>query len=107
MRAQRPTDASRLRLGKSTRQRASALRRVKLKPQIVIRFKVGVPSLVDELKQARDSGADSLIGWTVGPEEGVISAGRAEIRCNVPQFGPWPCRSDLRSRCPRVRSRAR
>jgi branched-chain amino acid transport system substrate-binding protein len=67
----------------------AALKRAGLKPQIVLRFKVGVQSLVEEMKQARDAGADSLIGWTVGPEEGVVSASRAEIRWNVPQFGPW------------------
>lgn len=67
----------------------AALARAKLKPQTVIRFKVGTTSLVDEMKQARDSGADSLIGWTVGPEQGVMSASRAAIGWNVPQFGPW------------------
>ncbi len=67
----------------------AALERARLKPQIVLRFKVGTPSLVDELKQARDAGADSLIGWTVGPEQGVLSAARASIGWNVPQFGPW------------------
>lgn len=67
----------------------AALARANLKPQIVLRFKVGSQTLVEEMKRARDSGADSLIGWTVGPEEGVISASRAEIRWNVPQFGPW------------------
>jgi branched-chain amino acid transport system substrate-binding protein len=67
----------------------AALGRAGLKPQIVIRFKVGTASLVDELRQARESGADSLIGWTVGPEQGVLSASRAAIKWNVPQFGPW------------------
>ena len=67
----------------------AALGRAGLKPAIVVRFKVGVASLHEEMKQARDSGADALIGWTVGPEEGVISEARAALRWNVPQFGPW------------------
>jgi branched-chain amino acid transport system substrate-binding protein len=67
----------------------AALGRAGLKPQIVLRFKVGTKSLVEEMKQARDSGADSLIGWTVGPESGVVSEARAAIRWGVPQFGPW------------------
>jgi branched-chain amino acid transport system substrate-binding protein len=67
----------------------AGLGRADLKPQIVIRFKVGTTSLDDELRKARDSGADSLIGWTVGPEEGVLSASRAAIGWKVPQFGPW------------------
>jgi branched-chain amino acid transport system substrate-binding protein len=66
-----------------------ALGRAGLKPQAVTRFKVGVQNLQEEMKQLRASGADSLIGWTVGPEEGVISAARAAIRWDVPQFGPW------------------
>jgi branched-chain amino acid transport system substrate-binding protein len=67
----------------------AALGRANLKPQVVLRFKVGTQSLLSEMKQARDSGADSLIGWTVGPEEGVVSASRAALGWNVPQFGPW------------------
>jgi branched-chain amino acid transport system substrate-binding protein len=30
-----------------------------------------------------------LIGWTVGPEQGVLSASRAAAGWNVPQYGPW------------------
>lgn len=67
----------------------AALERAGLKPHSVLRFKVGVSTLEEELKQLRDSGADALIGWTVGPEQGVISASRAAIGWKVPQFGPW------------------
>lgn len=67
----------------------AALGRAGLKPAAVVRFKVGVQNLEAEMKQLRDSGADALIGWTVGPEEGVISAARAAIGWKVPQFGPW------------------
>lgn len=67
----------------------AALGRAGLKPQAVVRFKVGVKSLEDEIRQLRDSGADALIGWTVGPEQGVISASRVAVGWKVPQFGPW------------------
>nr|WP_255428215.1 ABC transporter substrate-binding protein [Ramlibacter cellulosilyticus] len=67
----------------------AALQRAGLKPSAVVRFKVGVKNLEEEMKQLRDSGADALIGWTVGPEQGVISAARAAIGWKVPQFGPW------------------
>lgn len=67
----------------------AALLKANLKPHIVVRFKVGVTSLTDEMKQLKDSGADALIGWTVGPEQGVISASRAAAKWKVPQFGPW------------------
>lgn len=67
----------------------AALEKAGLKPHKVIRFKVGVKTLADEIKQLKDSGADALIGWTVGPEQGVISASRVEAGWKVPQFGPW------------------
>ena len=67
----------------------AALEKAGLKAQAVVRFKVGVKTLIDEMKQLKDSGADALIGWTVGPEQGVISASRAEAGWKVPQFGPW------------------
>jgi branched-chain amino acid transport system substrate-binding protein len=60
-----------------------------LAPPAVVRFKIGVKSVDTELKQLRDSGADALIGWTVGPEEGVIAASRASIGWKAPFFGPW------------------
>ncbi|OSZ64822.1 ABC transporter substrate-binding protein [Hydrogenophaga sp. IBVHS2] len=67
----------------------AALKAEGLTPHIVVRFKVGVKSLTEEMKQLKDSGADVLIGWTVGPEQGVISAARAAAGWNVPQYGPW------------------
>ncbi|MCC2677028.1 MAG: receptor ligand binding region family protein, partial [Ramlibacter sp.] len=67
----------------------AALARAKLKPHAVARFKVGVKNLDEEMQQLKASGADALIGWTVGPEEGVISASRAAAGWKVPQFGPW------------------
>lgn len=60
-----------------------------IKPAVVVRFAVGSKNLSDEMKQARASGADSLIGWTVGPESGVLAAARAGIGWGVPHFGPW------------------
>jgi branched-chain amino acid transport system substrate-binding protein len=66
-----------------------ALEKVGIKPHAVIRFKVGVKSLDSELLELKNSGADALIGWTVGPEQGVISASRVAVGWKVPQFGPW------------------
>lgn len=66
-----------------------ALLKANLKPHIVVRFKVGVKTLADEMKLLKASGADTLIGWTVGPEQGVISASRVAAAWKVPQFGPW------------------
>lgn len=60
-----------------------------IKPAIVVRFAVGSKNLAEEIRQARAAGADSLIGWTVGPESGVLAAARSEIGWKVPHFGPW------------------
>lgn len=67
----------------------AALGRAGLKPQAVVRFNVGVKSLEDEIKELKASGADALIGWTVGPEQGVIAASRAAVGWKAPHFGPW------------------
>lgn len=67
----------------------AALARAGLKPAAVVRFKLGVQNLEPEMQQLKASGADALIGWTVGPEEGVISAARVAVGWKVPQLGPW------------------
>lgn len=67
----------------------AALEAVHLKPVAVVRFKLGVKTLDDEIRELRNSGADCLIGWTVGPEQGVIAASRTAAGWKVPQFGPW------------------
>jgi branched-chain amino acid transport system substrate-binding protein len=67
----------------------AALEKHQIKPAIVVRFPVGVKTLQDEVAQAKAAGADSLIGWTVGPESGVLAAARADANWRVPQFGSW------------------
>jgi branched-chain amino acid transport system substrate-binding protein len=67
----------------------AALDKHNIKPAIVVRFAVGVKTLVDEVNQAKAAGADSVIGWTVGPESGVLAAAKAETKWKVPQFGSW------------------
>jgi branched-chain amino acid transport system substrate-binding protein len=67
----------------------AALQKAGLAAHKVLRFKVGVKTLLDEVKQLKDAGADALVGWTVGPEQGVIAASRAAAKWDVPQFGPW------------------
>lgn len=67
----------------------SALAKHDIKPAIVVRFAVGAKSLLEEVKQAKAARADALIGWTVGPESGVLAASRAEAAWAVPHFGPW------------------
>lgn len=66
-----------------------ALAKASLEPVKVIRFNVGVQSLESELQELKKAGADCVIGWAVGQEQGVLSASRAAIGWKVPQFGPW------------------
>jgi branched-chain amino acid transport system substrate-binding protein len=67
----------------------SALASVKLSLHKVVRFKLGVQSLEAEMKSLQESGADALIGWSVGPEQGVIAASRMAIGWKVQQYGDW------------------
>jgi branched-chain amino acid transport system substrate-binding protein len=67
----------------------TAIGKAGLPAPTVIRFNIGVKSVAEELKQLRQGGVDALIGWTVGPEEGVIAESRAAIGWKVPFFGPW------------------
>lgn len=62
----------------------------KLKPVYVGRFDLGVKSLVDQLVEARQAGAEAIVGYTVGPEQAVLVRARAESRFGGPMFTPWP-----------------
>ena len=54
------------------------------------RFALGVKDLREELKAARDAGADVVFSYTVGQENAVIANGRKDLKWNVPQVGAWP-----------------
>lgn len=66
------------------------LEKLGIKPVHVARFALGVESLVDEMKQARDAGAQAVLSFTVGPEHAVAAKSRAEIGWKAPYFAPWP-----------------
>jgi branched-chain amino acid transport system substrate-binding protein len=67
----------------------AAISKAGLPAPTIVRFPVGVTSLTTELEQLKQSGAQALIGWTVGPEQGVITAARAAVKWKVPYFAPW------------------
>ena len=46
--------------------------------------------LREELKAARDAGANVIFSYTVGQENAVIANGRKELGWKVPQVGAWP-----------------
>jgi len=55
----------------------------------VARFKLGVDSLVDEMKAAKAARADVILSYTVGPEQAVVARARSETKMAAPLFGPW------------------
>lgn len=68
----------------------AALAAKNLKAVYVARFPLGVKDLHEELKAARDAGADVVFSYTVGVENAVIANGRKELKWKVPQVGAWP-----------------
>ena len=68
----------------------AALAAKNLKAVHVARFALGVKDLRDELKAARDAGADVVFSYTVGVENAVIANGRKDLNWKVPQVGAWP-----------------
>lgn len=67
----------------------AALAQHQLKPVHVARFATGVTDLTEELKAAREAGANVVLSYTVGPENAVIAKGRQALKWSVPQVGPW------------------
>jgi branched-chain amino acid transport system substrate-binding protein len=65
------------------------LQRRGLAPVYVGRFAASATSLASELAQARASGAQALIVYTVGPGEALAVKGRAAMRWDAPYFAPW------------------
>lgn len=61
-----------------------------LTPVTVIRFALGVASLTDDMRKARDAGAEAIVVYTVGPEQAVATKSRVEAGWKVPYFAPWP-----------------
>lgn len=61
-----------------------------LKAVHVARFGLGVKDLTEELKAARQAGANVVFSYTVGPENATIALGRRALQWDVPQVGAWP-----------------
>jgi branched-chain amino acid transport system substrate-binding protein len=67
----------------------AALAAANLKPHAVVRFKVGAENLDAEVKQLKDSGANAMISWSVGREQGLVAASRTGLGWKVLHLGPW------------------
>ncbi len=68
----------------------AALAERKLTPIYIARFPLGVKDLRNELKAARDAGANVVFSYTVGSENAVIAQGKSSLNWKVPQVGAWP-----------------
>jgi len=55
----------------------------------VARFKLGVESLVDDMKAAKAARADVILSYTVGPEQAAVARARSEVKMAAPLLGPW------------------
>ena len=68
----------------------AALAAHQLRAVNVTRFPLGVTDLREQLKVARDAGANVVFSYTVGPENAAIANGRRDLGWKVPQVGAWP-----------------
>ena len=68
-----------------------ALKARGLEPAYVGRFALGLTpeQAQTELTKARTAGADVLLPYTVGPENGSIALARKALKWDVPMTGPW------------------
>ena len=67
----------------------AALAAKNLKPVHVTRFAAGVKDLRDELKAAREAGANVIFSYTQGLDQATVANGRKDIAWQVPQVGAW------------------
>jgi branched-chain amino acid transport system substrate-binding protein len=68
----------------------AALAAKNLKAVYVARFPLGVKDVREQLKAAREAGANVVFSYTVGPENAAIANSRRDLKWNVPQVGAWP-----------------
>ncbi|WP_444814706.1 ABC transporter substrate-binding protein [Variovorax flavidus] len=66
-----------------------ALERKNLKAVYVGRFDLGVKDVTEQLKEARNAGADVLFIYTIAPQNAVVANGRHALGWKVPQVGAW------------------
>jgi len=65
------------------------LERRKLKPVLVEGFKVGEPNMTEMLKRVRDSGAQAIVIYCLGPDAATIAKEAYRQQLKLPLVGPW------------------
>lgn len=61
-----------------------------VEPIQVVRFDLGVSSLVAELQAAQAAGVEAVLAYTVGPEMATLASARAPARYTGLLLGSWP-----------------
>jgi len=67
----------------------TAMAKAGMKPRAVLRFNVGAKNVDREMQDLKASGADTLLAWAIGPDQGTIAAARAAANWQVPHYGGW------------------
>lgn len=65
------------------------LERRKLKPVLVEGFKVGEPNMSAMLKRVRESGAQAVVMYCLGPDAATIVKDADKMQLKLPMVGPW------------------
>ncbi|MFD2271671.1 ABC transporter substrate-binding protein [Undibacterium arcticum] len=66
------------------------LERRKLKPVLVESFKVGDQDMTAQLLRAKESGAQAIVMYCLGPDAAmVVKKARKKLKLKLPLVGPW------------------
>jgi branched-chain amino acid transport system substrate-binding protein len=65
------------------------LEKLQLKPVSVQRFDLKVADLTPAMRAAKEAGADAVVVYSVGPEQGAAVKARFNMGWKVPYFAPW------------------
>lgn len=65
------------------------LERRKLTPVDVESFKVGNQNMTAQLRRAKESGAQAIVMYCLGPDAATIVKGAEKLQLKLPMVGPW------------------
>ena len=65
------------------------MERRKLKPVVVESFKVGDQDMTTQLQRARESGAQAIVMYCLGPDAAMVVKSAEKLKLKLPLVGPW------------------
>ncbi|MFC6519970.1 ABC transporter substrate-binding protein [Undibacterium arcticum] len=65
------------------------LERRKLKPVLVESFKVGDQDMTAQLLRAKESGAQAIVMYCLGPDAAMVVKSAEKLKLKLPLVGPW------------------